>query len=64
MDEIAAAGTRAWHSDRPAAEQGQAAGGFADLKNARKASFPVAIEPMLAHSERLLFEVTMVGRRS
>ena len=51
MDEIAAAGTRVWHSDRPAAEQGQAAGGFADLKNARKASFPVAIEPMLAHSE-------------
>jgi bifunctional non-homologous end joining protein LigD len=51
MDEITAAGTRVWQSNRPAAEQGEATGGFADLKNARKASFPVAIEPMLAHPE-------------
>jgi bifunctional non-homologous end joining protein LigD len=51
MDDIAAAGSRVWHSDRPAAEQGMGAAGFADLKNAKKASFPVTIEPMLAHPE-------------
>jgi len=55
MDEIAAAGTRVWHSDRPAAEQGAVAGGFADLRNARKASFPAAFEPMLAYPQAAAF---------
>jgi bifunctional non-homologous end joining protein LigD len=55
MDEIAAAGTRVWHSDRPAAEQGMGAAGFADLRQAKKASFPVTIEPMLAHPETRAF---------
>jgi bifunctional non-homologous end joining protein LigD len=55
MDEIAAAGNRVWHSNQPAAEQGEDAGGFADLGHARKATFPAVMEPMLAHPETRAF---------
>src|SRR5258708_18494867 len=55
MDEIEAAGNRVWHSNQPAAEQGEDAGGFADLKHAKKATFPSTMEPMLAHPETRAF---------
>lgn len=56
MEEIAAAGQRVWHSNRPAAEQGLDAGGFADLRAAKKAGFPTEIAPMLASPERQPFD--------
>ena len=56
MEEIAAAGSRVWHSNRPAAEQGQDAGAFADLRRAVKAPFPTEVLPMLASPEPKPFD--------
>ncbi len=56
MEEIGAAGERVWHSNRPAAEQGLDAGGFAELRTAKKARFPTEIAPMLASPERKPFD--------
>ena len=56
MEEIAAAGSRVWHSNRPAAAQLGEADGFADVRKATKASFPTQILPMLASPEAKPFD--------
>ncbi|MEA2645132.1 MAG: bifunctional non-ous end joining protein LigD [Chloroflexota bacterium] len=56
MEEIAAAGERVWHSNQPAGGQGGHTTGFIDLSKGRKASFPSAVEPMLATASAKPFD--------